>query len=33
MFEDEEIEKDFTIKNSVICIVNALSLFISKYQP
>lgn len=30
MFEDEEIEKNFTIKNSVICTVNALSLFISK---
>jgi len=30
MFEDIEIEKDFTIKNSVICTVKALSQFISK---
>ena len=30
MFQDVEIEKDFTIKNSVICTVNALSEFISK---
>ena len=30
MFDDPEIEKKFTIKNSVICTVSALSQFISK---
>ncbi len=30
MFDDPEIEKKFTIKNSVICTVSALSQFVSK---